>query len=344
MQLSALAYVDENTNASRQQMIDAIDSGLNSAGHQDWTVVWGPALDPGRSNMMYVAGNNAGSQFAVAVRGTDWKFWLDWIEDFDNFLPLTQYSRFGVPVGPNVKIAQGTAVGLEVLLSLADGAADLKTFITAKAQHAQILVTGHSLGGCLAAALAPCIATWVGAANISVYTFATPSPGNSDFADYYNGLFVAPTSTKPSTAFRFYNSLDVVPNAWATLPTIETYYPPQLPCPSDLRAAVNYAAGKVGSEYAQLGTSSNGSAVSLPGSFIDPLNFGQARAAISPIGDTLFLLEAGQQHLTTTYQRLLGVPMVSAAAAVLKRLAAKVRADSAPTPIPTGRAANDGEV
>jgi hypothetical protein len=335
LQLSALAYVDQNTNASQQQMIDAINSGLNSAGDQNWKVVWGPALDPGRSNLMYVAGNNAGNQFVVAVRGTDWKFWLDWIEDFDNFLPLTQYSRFGAPVGPNVRLAQGTALGLEILLSLNDGAADLRTFITTKALHAQILVTGHSLGGCLAAALAPCIATWVGAANISIYTFAAPSPGNIDFADYYNGLFVAPTSTKPSTAFRFYNSLDV-PNAWATLPTIETYYPPLLPCPSEITAAVNSAAGKLGSEYAQLGTSNNGSAVSLPGSFINPFNLGQARSLISPIGDTLFLLEAGQQHLTTNYQRLLGVPMVSAAAAMLKRLAAKVRPGSAPTPIPAG--------
>jgi hypothetical protein len=29
-----------------------------------------------------------------------------------------------------------------------------------------------------------------------------------------------------STAFRFFNSLDVVPNAWASLATVETYYPP----------------------------------------------------------------------------------------------------------------------
>src|SRR4029077_7964377 len=42
------------------------------------------------------------------------------------------------------------------------------------------------LGGCLAAALAPCIAAWLGgAANMSVYTFAAPSPGNAEFAGYY---------------------------------------------------------------------------------------------------------------------------------------------------------------
>ena len=77
LQLSALGYVDENINASRQQMRDAINHGLSSAGHPDWTVVWGPTLDPNRSNMMYVAGHSAGDQFAVAVRGTDWSFWLD---------------------------------------------------------------------------------------------------------------------------------------------------------------------------------------------------------------------------------------------------------------------------
>ena len=93
LQLSALAYVDENTDASQQQLIDAINAGLRSAGYADWTVLWGPALDSDRSNMMYVAGNGAGSQFAVSVRGTDWDFWLDWIEDFDTFLPLTPIRR-----------------------------------------------------------------------------------------------------------------------------------------------------------------------------------------------------------------------------------------------------------
>ena len=45
LQLSALAYVDENTEASKQQMIDAINAGLQSAGYGNWRVAWGPALD-----------------------------------------------------------------------------------------------------------------------------------------------------------------------------------------------------------------------------------------------------------------------------------------------------------
>jgi hypothetical protein len=335
LQLSTLAYIDENTNASQQQMIDAINAGLRSAGFADWSVAWGPALDHDRSNMMYATANDAGDQFAVSVRGTDWSFWLDWVEDFDNFLPLTPYSSFGVPVGPNVKIAQGTGLGLAILLAMKDGTTDLKTHITKHAQHAQILVTGHSLGGCLAAALAPCIASWLGgAANINVYTFAAPSPGNSDFADYFNNLFVTPGNTNTSTAFRFYNDIDVVPNAWATLPTIMSYYPPLLPCPSDITAVARFAARAVGHNYVQLGSSTNGSAVELRGSFISPLGGTGARAAISPVGDALFLWEAVQQHHTTTYQQLLNLTPVSAVGAKVKRILGKIAAAPAPPGAP----------
>ena len=64
---------------------------------------------------------------------------------------------------------------------------------------------------------------------ISIYTIAAPSPGNDDFASYYNALFT--DQSGDSTAFRFFNSLDVVPNAWASLATVETYYPPLVTVP-----------------------------------------------------------------------------------------------------------------
>ena len=106
-----------------------------------------------------------------------------------------------------------------------DGTESLEIFLTAAPEGTAILITGHSLGGCLASALAPCVANWVGSASaLSVYTIAAPSPGNTEFADYYNALFT--DQSGHSTAFRFFNSLDVVPNAWASLDTVETYYPP----------------------------------------------------------------------------------------------------------------------
>jgi hypothetical protein len=304
-------------------MIQGINQGLKSAGYADWQVVWGPALDQDCSNMMYVVGNIASNQLAVSVRGTDWSFWLDWVEDFDNFLPLVPYSQFGVSVGANVMIAQGTGAGLAILLGMHDGTTDFKTFITTKAQTEQVLVTGHSLGGGLASVLASCIAAWLGGADkMSVYTFAAPSAGNRGFANYYNELFVSPDSADTSTAFRFYNSLDVVPNGWASLPTIETYFPPLLPCPSDIKDVVEFAAGKVGSEYVQLGTRVNGSAVELSGVFLNSFDFELNAITLSPVEDTLFLLEAAQQHHPTTYQKLLSAPPVSAATAKLKRIVA----------------------
>lgn len=51
-------------------------------------------------------------------------------------------------------------------------------------------------------ALAPCVADWRDSAfGISVYTIAAPSPGNAEFADYYNALFT--DQSGHSTAFRF---------------------------------------------------------------------------------------------------------------------------------------------
>src|SRR4051794_16989815 len=284
-----------------KKMIQAINEGLQSAGGADWKVVWGPALDEDRSDMMYIAGNIASNQLAVSVRGTDWSFWLDWIEDFNSFLPLVSYSQFGVSVGANVMIAQGTGVGLAILLAMYDGTMDFKTLITTRAQAAQVLVTGPSLGGCLASVLAPCIAAWLGGADrISVYTFAAPSAGNSSFANYYNGLFVSPEGTDTTTAFRFYNNLDVVPNGWASLPMIKTYYPPLLPYPADIKDVAEFVADKMGSEYIQLGTRADGSAFELPGVFLNLFNFERNAITISPADDTLFLLEAAQQHHPTT--------------------------------------------
>jgi hypothetical protein len=325
MQICTLTYVDENSKASKQQMIDGINAGLKSAGYAEWSVVWGPALDRDRSNLVYVAANGTAPQFVIGARGTVWSFWLDWLEDFDAFLPLTSYSRFGVPVGPNIQISEGTAIGLDVLLGLDDGAGDLKSFVTSLPPAAEITVTGHSLGGCLAAALSPCVATWRGgAANTNVFTFAAPSPGNNDFAEYFNQLFRVPGTAEASTAHRFYNSLDVVPNAWSSLPLVETYYPPRLPCPSAVKHLVNFAARYVGSNYAQLGTVANSSAVKLSGSFINPLGLDAATSGISPVDDTLFLLEVEQQHHPITYQRLLNMPPVSAATAKLRRIGAKI--------------------
>ena len=224
MTLSTLAYVDENRAATQQQMISEINAGLEEAGYKSWQVAWGPALNADRSNLAYAARNSETGQLAVSIRGSDFSFWLNWIEDLAA-IRLVPYDQFVSTASYTAQIAFGTAVGLRQVLGMQDGTKSLETFLTATPEGTPILITGHSLGGCLASALAPCVANWVGSASgLSIYTIAAPSPGNADFAAYYNTLFTLPSGH--TTAFRFFNSLDVVPNAWASLNTVETYYPP----------------------------------------------------------------------------------------------------------------------
>jgi len=161
-------------------------------------------------------------------------------------------------------------------------------------------------------------------ASLSVYTIAAPSPGNEDFASYYNALFTSQSGH--STAFRFFNSLDVVPNAWASLNTVETYYPPLVSCPSDISKIIDRAEDAVGGKYRQLGELAAGSAVELPGTIITPFAVHQGRMELNPFENALFLWEAAQQHACTTYQALLQTPlMVPAVGRVKRTLAALER-------------------
>jgi hypothetical protein len=198
-----------------------------------------------------------------------------------------------------------------------DGTESLESFITAAPEGTSVLITGHSLGGCLASALAPCVADWRGSAfGISVYTIAAPSPGNAEFADYYNALFTDHSGR--SAAFRFFNSLDVVPNAWASLATVETYYPPLVSCSSEITRLIGRAETAVAGKYCQLGEVAVGSAVELSGTIVTPFGAYRGRLEANAFENALFLWEAAQQHACTTYQMLLQTPLMLPAVGTLK--------------------------
>jgi Lipase (class 3) len=325
MALSTLAYVDENRTATQQQMISEINAGLEEAGYELWHVVWGPALNADRSNLAYAAQNSETGQLAVSIRGSDFSFWLNWIEDLA-VMRLVPYDQFVPTISETVQIAFGTAIGLRQVLGMRDGTASLESFLIAAPEGTPVLITGHSLGGCLASALAPCVANWMGSAtNISVYTIAAPSPGNAEFADYYNALFSLQSGH--STAFRFYNSLDVVPNAWASLDTVETYYPPLVSCPPDISKIVGRADNAVAGKYVQLGELAAGTAIELDGTVVTPFAAHRGRLKPNTFENALFLWEAGQQHACTTYQALLQTPLMVPAVGMLKQAVAASKRD-----------------
>src|SRR6516162_5364725 len=153
MTLSTLAYVDENRAATQQQMISEINAGLAEAGYKSWQVAWGPALNADRSNLAFAARNSETGQLAVSIRGSDFSFWLNWIQDLA-VITLVAYDQFVPTVSSTAQIARGTAIGLRNVLRMQDGTESLETFLTAAPEETPILITGHSLGGCLASALA----------------------------------------------------------------------------------------------------------------------------------------------------------------------------------------------
>lgn len=249
-----------------------------------WQVTWGPALSADRANMMYVAGN--GSSYAVVIRGTDWSFVLDWIEDFTSILQVP------APYNFSVNIAAGTLIGITTLsqMTASDGTT-LNQYLSTLPSSAQLYVTGHSLGGCLASAYAPwLVSDGFGAGKMKVYTFAGPTAGDQAFADYYNKLF-------GSRAARYYNGIDLVPNAWATLPAIKQLFNPSPTCPSFVKDLIDWVQPFIPA-YVQ-----TGNATKLPGK----IHWTSTVQADDPINDILWGFQVANQHASTYYAYLLGV-------------------------------------
>ncbi len=310
MTLAALAYANENplpaeTLAHHQDRIRTkIVQELATPGYAtqgNWTWAWGPGLTA--SNMMYVARKTGADHYAVAIRGTDWHFLFDWIEDFD-VLKLVPFPYI-TSQDPNIRIAQGMMDGLNELIGMSGSATadaqgpgtpiNLLQFLLQAAMSAEgdidVFVTGHSLGGGLASVLASWLAfqtaQWThlnGAVNIKVYTFAAPTAGNASFATHGATFF-------GDRDWRVFNSLDVVPNAWQTLEVIKTYYTPQPTCPVWARVLLDGAI-EVG-KAAQLDFTQPGNPHSLPGS-------------VSLPNGADFELQVGYQHSGNTYLTLLG--------------------------------------
>lgn len=223
--LAFLAYVGDKLTGPYAQVEAQLASCMTTMLERhgtNWELVWGPAvyhfpvteLD---DNMMYVVQNKTNpSEFTVVVRGTDPEAIADWlVEDFDVVDQVSWPRGSGQP-----KISKGASEGLHILQQLMpadEPGQTLAAFLAAKAAVAsprlRVNVTGHSLGG----ALAPALALWLydtrsqwdpeGKADLQVYTLAGPTAGNADFAAYYNSVL-------GSSTLRMWNPFDIVPLAW----------------------------------------------------------------------------------------------------------------------------------
>ncbi len=202
-----LAYCGEQitTPDPAPQILDLINAAMPkippiATPNPVWRVVWGPIAYtvPGalyQDNLMFVVQNQTDTtQFAIAIRGTNFISDLDWLlEDFDI---LQMMPWLAAPAG--AQISESTSIGLQILLAMKDGTSQATLLEFLKSQSAnpiKLCVTGHSLGGCLAGTFALYLkdnrASWDSSCTsvVCCVTFAAPTAGNAAFATYSDGQF-----------------------------------------------------------------------------------------------------------------------------------------------------------
>ena len=193
-------------------------------------------------------------------------------------------------------IAAGTSKGFSVIQGMSDpakpvGQNTLADYLAAEISEysgelPRVVVTGHSLGGCLTTVVAPFLKVEFAkhslAPTILPYTFAGPSAGNSDYAKFFDETF--------AHNYRYFNSLDIIPHWWASLPAIETIYAEVWDWPPDL--VRKYFEGK-------------GDEIKSNGLNYKQLSSGNRELVGAIEGADKWVAEAAHQHHITTYIKLL---------------------------------------
>jgi UDP-2,3-diacylglucosamine pyrophosphatase LpxH len=207
-----------------------------------YDIVWGPAvpeddLKPFTDALAYVAQSPENPQeYIVVIRGTNPVSLSTWL--FQDFWITKQVPWDSEKAGGAAKISKGTHLGLEKIRGLVpqqgcpgEGKTILeflRNAVEGKAKEkTRIIVTGHSLGGVLASTLALRMLEDLeslrasGSVEIHAYSYAAPTAGNSQFAEYSDGAL-------GDKCRRHENGLDVVPLAWSskTLKKIPRLYMP----------------------------------------------------------------------------------------------------------------------
>ena len=291
MTLSPIAY--------QKDIVGQLKITKSYAAAGDWSLAWGPTQDD-YGNLAYVARSASTGNYALVIRGSlttfTWAALENWFYDLD---VLFQAAWPYFPNAPGCRISNGTYFQASGLAGSTYAGRTLASFLTQNVpKSATLYVTGHSLGGNLAMALASWISAQRGPAagqpdpNTRAYTFAAPSPGNTVFASAYNARF--------PNSWRYVNVLDAAPNAWDNLPNIDSIYDDYgLSTPLLVQGAVD-------SMYAALLASEE-----AYGSYYQQPNGRGTTIGPDWLMNVDWYTEVGFQHGHNTYLGLLGAPAVN---------------------------------
>ena len=289
--LSAIAYLRGSTQSETFTKMAKALQQANLPTKQQWSLVWGPVTN--ESDLMFIAQGpltGFGRKYAVVIRGTIWT--LESIMQDLELSPIDlPWSDPNAPEG--VKISTGIGHAFNRLRSMTQnyprGVMSALDFLRNLKGQNEIIVTGHSLGGCLASVVPLWLKTEFASKGTAIrpYTFAGQCAGNQSFANYF--AFTFPQTT------RYYNVLDIVPKLWntASLVSIRNLYPGSGPkCDDFWDALIDVAIYEAGNNYFQ---PNNG--YELKGKVYDEK------------GDFEFTKEAMSQHSHIYYMYLTGIPL-----------------------------------
>ncbi|MEV7613389.1 IPT/TIG domain-containing protein [Streptomyces sp. NPDC089799] len=271
------------------------DTSLATQG--TWVLSW-LGVSPGNANLAYLATNTDGSNtFAVVIRGTVGNV-TDLLEDLD-VGTVVPFNLAGMP--SPVWVAKGAMKAFTEVVGMSTDGVTLAQALTTALGQAQpnptVYVTGHSLGGCIATMVAPYLQSIGGpdgTPNFELHTFAAPTAGGADFADWVDSL-------EWQANERHYNINDVVPQSWNNLDAVKQWYPSPGPAANDdVKAVLSTLAGLPGPHvYVQPGKDDP-----LNDSY-DPVDLGVVRSSVQD-----FMGQVAFQHANSTYLGLLGAPDV----------------------------------
>jgi len=235
--LSAYAYLEENSK-NKVTIATAISNALLKAG-DTWELIWLDLSLIDKGNLMYmVANKKVPGQYAIAHRGTDWKFLSNIIEDLAVF--TQDVYPYAQPLNQQIKISHGALIGLQILQNMHSPVTGIsappdiqsnvsilnliKSLVLTSDNETDldIMITGHSLGG----ALATIFSAWLidsckqwklrpDKINFKTYTIAAPTVGNMAFCNYYNSA--CNQNTIKFSSYRIHNLQDLVPHAFDNL-------------------------------------------------------------------------------------------------------------------------------